>query len=411
MGPQMKRHQITRLGLQGDGIADGPVYAPLTLPGDLVTGDLDGNRLLNVKIEKPSPDRVSAPCRHFRSCGGCQLQHASDDYLAAWKTEIVTSALAAQGLETTYLPISISPANSRRRATFAARRTKKGATAGFHAKASGVVVEIPNCQLLDSRVLAALPVAKALAQIGASRKHEISVSVTFSENGLDVACKGGKPLNGQLGLELAVIAETYMLARLTWQDEVIVVRTAPAQYFGDAQVVPPAGAFLQATGHAQEALVEDVTSFLAGAKHVVDLFAGCGTFTFPLAKRSEVFAVEGDAEMIKALDSAWRQTQGLKPISTAARDLFRRPLLPDELDKFDAVVIDPPRAGAEAQVAEICKTKIPKIAYVSCNPISFARDAKTLVKHGYTLGPLRVVDQFRWSTHVELAALLYTPLG
>ena len=400
----MAQYTITRLGQQGDGIAEGPIYAPLTLPGEIVTGDLQGDRLENVRIETPSPDRVSAPCRHFRTCGGCQLQHASDAFVANWKREIVRSALSAHGIEASVQDIETSPAKSRRRATFAARRTKKGAMAGFHAKGSDVIVEIPDCQLLAPDVLSAIPAAKDLAITGASRKNGIDVAVTATLNGLDVCVSGGKPLDGPLRVELAHIAEKHDIARLTWDDETIVTRHPPELAFENARIQPPPGAFLQATEQGQSDLLRRVTRIIGDARRVVDLFAGCGTFALPLGKGAEVHAVEGAADMIAALDAGWRRTPGLKSVTHEVRDLFRRPLMPDELAGFDAAVIDPPRAGALAQVSEICAAQLPRIAYVSCNPTTFARDAKTLVSSGYTLGEIGVVDQFRWSTHVELVA-------
>ncbi|BBU59177.1 hypothetical protein KU6B_54420 [Mameliella alba] len=180
----------------------------------------------------------------------------------------------------------------------------------------------------------------------------------------------------------------------------------PHQQFGTALVTPPPGAFLQATATGQEALLSAVLEALAGAKHVADLFAGCGTFALPLAELARVHAVEGDRAMTAALDKGWRQGQGLRHVTTEARDLFRNPLLPDELKRFDGAVIDPPRAGAEAQVAELARARVPRIAHVSCNPVTFARDCARLVAAGYRLDWLQVVDQFRWSTHVELVAAL-----
>ncbi len=400
----MTCYTITRLGQQGDGIADGPIYAPLTLPGEIVSGELEGNRLHNVKIESPSPDRVAAACRHFRSCGGCQLQHGSDTFVADWKTGIVAQALAAHGLEAEFLPISVSPPRSRRRATFAARRTKKGAMAGFHTRASDVIVEIPECQLLHPDLMAALPVAEALARVGASRKNGINVAATLSTGGLDLAVTGGKPLDGPLRIELAALAGAHGLARLAWEDEIIVTRHAPQQVFGTARVEPPSGSFLQATAEGQAALLAEVESITRGAKRIVDLFAGCGTFSLPLAMNAEVHAVEGEADMIAALDAGWRKTPSLRQVTHEVRDLFRRPLLAEDLSGFDAAVLDPPRSGAQAQTTELCRAGITTLAYVSCNPTSFARDARELVSHGYHLGPIRVVDQFRWSTHVELVA-------
>lgn len=395
---------IIRLGHQGDGIADGPVYAPLTLPEEVVTGDLTGERLENIKIVTPSPDRVTPPCRHFKSCGGCQLQHASDSFLAEWKEEIVRTALEAQGLTTEYLPIHVSPPQSRRRAALSVRRTKKGALSGFHARASDVIVDIPDCQLLHPDLVAARPAAEALAQVGASRKQALTVQLTLSDAGIDVHVEGGKPLDGPLQIELAALAGRFDLARLSWADEVIVTRHAPVHRFGGVAVVPPPGAFLQATIEGEQALQQDVARIVGGARRVLDLFAGSGTFALPLARNAEVHAVEGDSAMLTALDAGWRKAQELHGVSHEARDLFRRPLMPDELARFDAAVIDPPRAGALAQIAELCASEIPVIAYVSCNPVSFARDARQLADAGYALRSLRVVDQFRWSAHVELVA-------
>ncbi|MFA3920035.1 class I SAM-dependent RNA methyltransferase [Ruegeria hyattellae] len=397
-------YHIERLGHQGDGVAVGPIYVPRALPGERVSGVLDGRNLTDIRIEEPSEDRVKPPCRHYRACGGCQLQHASDGFVANWKQEVVRTALAAQGAEADLRPIHTSPAASRRRATLAVRRTKKGALAGFHGRASGVITEIIDCQLLDPALLRAIPVAEALAQLGGSRKGALAVTLTLSDAGLDVAVRGGKPLDGPLELALAQATEHHGLARLSWEDEEIAMRDPPTQHFGTATVLPPPGAFLQATKDGELTLLEAVSEAVGDAKRIADLFAGSGTFSLPLSRKAEVHAVEGDREMTRALDAGWRKASGLKKLTTEARDLFRRPLMPDELAKFDAVVLDPPRAGAEAQVAEIAASRVPVLGYVSCNPVSFARDAKTLIDAGYALNWVQVVDQFRWSSHVELAA-------
>ncbi len=197
---------ITRLGQQGDGVAEGPLFAPRTLPGEVVSGIVSGSQLTEVRIETPSETRVQAPCRHYKSCGGCQLQHASDAFVADWKVEVVKTALRAQGLETEFRPIHTSPSRSRRRATLTVRRTKKGAMAGFHGRASDVITPIPDCQLLDPALIRAIPLAEELAMAGASRKAPLSVTLTTSEVGLDVMVREGKPLDGSLRLELARIA-------------------------------------------------------------------------------------------------------------------------------------------------------------------------------------------------------------
>ncbi|EEW58314.1 MAG: class I SAM-dependent RNA methyltransferase [Tritonibacter mobilis] len=404
------RATIERLGHQGDGIASGPLFAPRTLPGEIVTGVVQGQSLTDIRIEQPSEHRVQAPCRHYKSCGGCQLQHVSDDFVAQWKTDIVRNALLSRGLETEFRPILTSPAHSRRRATIAVKRTKKGAMAGFHGRASDVITEIPDCHLLAPDLMAALPMAEDLAIIGASRKAPLSVTITTSEVGLDVLVRNGKPLDGPLRIQLAQAVERHKLARLTWDDEPLGMEQPPTQRFGVARVCPPPGAFLQATPEGEAALVSAVRDAVGGARRIVDLFAGAGTFSLPLATGAEVHAVEGEREMMQALEQGWRKAQGLKKVTTETRDLFRNPLLVEDLRKFgqvyDAVVIDPPRAGAEAQVQELAKAKLPTISYVSCNPITFARDAEVLVSAGYRLNWVQVVDQFRWSSHTELAASL-----
>jgi 23S rRNA (uracil1939-C5)-methyltransferase len=249
-----------------------------------------------------------------------------------------------------------------------------------------------------------MPVAEALAMQGASRKGALAVTLTQSREGLDVSVTGGKPLDGPLQQSLAQVAQAHHVARLSWDGDVIAMAAPPTQVFGAAKVVPPPGAFLQATDAGEAALVAAVCEIAEGATCVADLFAGCGTFSLPLARRAEVLAVEGDGDMVQALDQGWRGAIGLKHVTSVARDLFRRPLLVDELEKFDTVVLDPPRAGAAAQVAELAKAQVARIAYVSCNPVTFARDARCLTDAGYTLEWLQVVDQFRWSVHTELVA-------
>lgn len=400
----MAEFTIERLGHAGDGIAAGPIYVPRSLPGERVAGTVDGQNLKDVKIIEPSPDRVSAPCRHFKSCGGCQLQHASDPFVATWKVDLVRRALDAHGLEADFRPISTSPPQSRRRAGFAARRTKKGATVGFFARASDVIVEIPECALLTPGLRAGAEVARSLAVIGASRKATLSVMITDSTAGLDVSVAEGKTLNAGLRGDLAALGEAHGFARLSWNGEIVALRVPPTQFFDGIAVTPPPGAFLQATQHGEVALLTAVKEAAGSAAHIIDLFAGCGTFALPLARRASVHAVEADPEMLSAMDHGWRHAEGLKKLTTETRDLFRRPLMPDELRHADVVVLDPPRAGAQAQIKELTASTVPRIAYVSCNPITFARDAAQLVRAGFTLDWIQVVDQFRWSAHVELAA-------
>lgn len=401
---------IMRLGHLGDGVAEGPVYATQVLPGEVVDGTLTGDRLTDIRIVTPSVHRVRPPCAHARTCGGCLMQHAGDAFVADWKLGIVKGALAGQGLDAPFRPVVTSPPRSRRRATLTARRTKAGALIGFHARGSDLLVDVPQCQLLHPDLMATLPALITLTRVVGSRSGEVSFQITRTLAGPDVLIAGGKELDSALRLDLARMAETFGLSRLTCHGEVIALRAAPMQRFGRALVAPPPGAFLQATEEGERALLRSVSDALAGPmRKVADLFAGVGTFALPLAERAEVLAVEGDPAMVTALEKGWRQADGLKRLTAEARDLFRRPLEPDELRGFDGVVIDPPRAGAEAQTAALAASKVPVIAAVSCNPVTFARDARVLVAAGYHLDWVQVVDQFRWSSHVELVARFSRP--
>lgn len=400
------RLTIERLGHLGDGIAAGPVFVPMALPGEVVEGEIEGGRMAAPKIITPSPDRVRPTCPHYRACGGCALMHASDAFVAAWREDVVRTALAAQGIEPPLRPAITSPVRSRRRATLAGRRTKKGAIVGLHGRASGTVVEVPECLVLHPDLTAALSALGEITAAGASRKGEVALALTRGEGGLDLAVTGGKPLEQSLFATLSAIAGRADLARLTWNGEIVAGRRAVAQRFGNARVVPPPGAFLQATDAGEAALVAAVREAVGPARRIADLFAGAGTFSLPLSEAAEIHAVEGETAMLAALDAGWRQARGLQRITTEARDLFRRPLMPDELKRHDAVVVDPPRAGAEAQMREIAASPVRIVAAVSCNPVTFARDARILTGAGFALDWVQVVDQFRWSPHVELAARL-----
>jgi 23S rRNA (uracil1939-C5)-methyltransferase len=398
---------IDRLGHRGDGIAPGPLFVPLTLPGEVVAGEITGDRIETPKIVTPSPDRVRPPCSHFKTCGGCALMHASDAFVADWKAGVIATALAAHGLEAPIRPTATSPARSRRRATLAGRRTKKGALVGFHARRSDTIVPLTECHVLAPRLFQLLPTLAEITQLGGSRSATLSFALTLTETGIDCAVTGGKPLDGPLRAALPRFRDR--IARLTWGDDPVYAEAAPILPMGKARVTPPPGAFLQATAEGEAALLSAVAEALNGASRLADLFAGCGTFALPLAGKAPVHAIEGDATLLAALDHAVRHAQGLRPVTTEIRDLFRNPVDAADLARFDGIVIDPPRAGAEAQTAQIAAAQVPRIAMVSCNPVTFARDAAMLIAAGYRLNWVQPVDQFRWSPHVELAASLSLP--
>ena len=392
---------VERLSPRGEGLADG-VTIPRTLPGETVEGAVEAGRMAAPRILSPVAERVRAPCPHYGACGGCALQHGSDAFVAEWKADRVIGALRARGIDGEVARVRTSPPNARRRATLSARRLKSGPIAGLHARASDTVIRIPDCRLLLPSLIAAIPAAEAAAALGASRKGELSVTLTDSEAGIDMAVIGGRdPGPG----ERAALAERFDLARLAWDDEVL-TRRPPVQRFGTAAVVPPPGAFLQATREGEAALREAAVEGLEGCRRVADLFAGCGTFALPLAARAEVHAVEGEAAMLAALDAGWRGGTGLRRVTVEARDLFRRPLRAEELRDFDGVIMDPPRAGAEAQARMLAEGGPGRVVMVSCDPASFARDVSILAAGGYRMGPVTVVDQFRWSPHVEMVAML-----
>ncbi|WP_299906520.1 class I SAM-dependent RNA methyltransferase [uncultured Paracoccus sp.] len=402
----MSRWTIERLGRRGDGVASGPdgrVLAPLTLPGEEIEGEALEGRIAAPRILTPSPDRVRPVCGHYRACGGCSLMHASDGFASNWKRQVVETALAAQGITAEVEAVLTSPPRSRRRAVLSGRRTKKGALLGFHARASDVIADITNCHVIRPEIQSVLPLLRRIVIAGASRSAELSISVIHGPAGLDVAVIGGKPMTPDLLQTLAALADEGDLARLDWDGEAI-TRRPPALPLGRALVVPPAGAFLQATAEGEAALRQAVLEMTTGARRIVDLYAGIGTFTLPLLEHAEVNAVEGLAAPLDSLMAGWRRASGLQQLNVATRDLARNPLLAEELAPFDAIVIDPPRAGALEQARQIAKSRVDRVAFVACDPVNFARDARILTESGFDLVRLLLIDQFRWSPHVETVA-------
>ncbi|MBK0401272.1 class I SAM-dependent RNA methyltransferase [Limibaculum sp. M0105] len=399
---------IDRLGAQGDGVAEGgTLFVPFTLPGERVRVIRQGTRARLAAVLEPAPDRIAPVCSHFSTCGGCALQHASDDFVAGWKREMVAAALASRGIADVEIRTTrTSPPASRRRITLSARRTRKGSCVGFHEGQSEALVSITECPVANPSLPAAIPALNELVERAASRKGEVRITLTASEGGVDAAVEGVKPLDGPGRALLAGVAARAGLARLAVAGEVVVTLKDPAQTMGRARVIPPPGGFLQATREGEDALAAAVREAVGDAPRIADLFAGCGTFALRLAETAEVHAVEAEGPALAALDAAWRQAQGLRRVTTERRNLFHRPLLAAELGRFAAVVMDPPRAGANAQAERLAGAGVPRLAMVSCNPATFARDARILVDGGYRIDWVQPVDQFRWSSHVELVAAM-----
>jgi 23S rRNA (uracil1939-C5)-methyltransferase len=404
------RLTIARLAHRGDGIADtpagGPVYVPYTLPGEIVTvepapGQPDRRNLLTV--ESASPERVAPICPHFGVCGGCAMQHWQRHRYLEWKRELVVTALAQAGIDADVDAPIDAHGDGRRRATFHARRGSGAAVqVGFSAARSHDVIPIDACPVLAPSLDGALSAARAIAEALGSQGKPLDIQVTATEGNLDIDVRGSGPLDAARTASLARVAQTHRLARLTRHGELVVQNAAPVVTTGRAKVVLPPGGFLQATAAGEATLAELVLAHAGKAKSVADLFCGIGPFALRLAERTRVAAFDQDAAAVAALKQAAATTSGLKPVEAAARDLFRRPLVAQELSRFDAVVFDPPRQGAQMQAVELTKSKVPVVIAVSCNPATFARDAKLLLDRGYRLTRVTPVDQFRYSPHVEI---------
>ena len=375
-------------------------------PGDAVE-IIDGAEGRELRLAaRISALRQKPPCPAFGRCGGCRLQHIQDDFIASWKRDVVVQTLESAGLDGGVVePTRTVSAASRRRAKFALQRTKNGHLIGFRGHASHNIVNGEACAILAPALREAMPLLAAIALTGAPRKRALAVTATLSETGLDVAIEDGKEPDLALRAALAAKAEEADLARLIWNGELIAERRPPVQQFGTARVTPPPGAFLQASPEMERIALDIITEALGTARQMADLFCGCGTFTLPLLARAAVTAHDSDPAMIAALDGGWRRGEGLKRLTATPRDLFRRPLLPEELKGFDAVVFDPPRAGADAQARELAASVVPLVIGISCNPASFARDAATLRDGGYTLERVVPIDQFRWSAHTEVVGV------
>jgi len=388
--PVSESETILRLAGRGDGVGESGRFYPLTAPGDAVQAD--------GRVE-PGPHRQVPPCRHFPECGGCQLQHVDDEAYAGFLRDRIASALAAQGVAAPdILPAHISPPNSRRRASLTWER---GGALGFNAEASHRVVDMRECHILRPELFALVHPLRALLR-SLKPSATAGVRLTLTDQGVDLLLEKVEAEGLAAAEALGAFARDHGLARLAlddgygaqthWEPEPVTVT------LGGVPVPLPHGAFLQATAEGEAALVETVRRSVGQARIVADLFAGLGTFALALDGR--ILAAEAARDFALALKSA--AARAGRPVFVDHRDLYRRPLDASELNRFEAVVLDPPRAGAKEQAASLARSAVPGIAYVSCNPSTFARDAAALVEGGYRFDWIEPVGQFRWSTHVEL---------
>ncbi|RWM24192.1 MAG: class I SAM-dependent RNA methyltransferase [Mesorhizobium sp.] len=406
------RFTITRLGSQADGVAEtetGELFIPFTLPGETVTAAREKDRATLMSVLEASPLRIEPACRHFTECGGCAIQHLEAEAYHRWKRDKVAHALNSKGITCDIDALVPCEPQTRRRVVFTARRSEAGMLLGFVRALSSEVIPIEECPISLPEIVAKLDGLKALAELVCATTKSFRMTVTATGSGLDVAVHE----SGKLGENQRRVASNFViaqgLARLSIDAEIIIEPKKPVVTFGGIAVAVPPGAFLQATEAAEQAMADIVGRHLARAKKVADLFAGGGSFAPRLAAKSEVHAVEGDAAALSALDRAFRFASGLKRVTSERRDLFRRPLTFKELNAFDGVVFDPPRAGAEDQSKQIARSDVPFIAAVSCNPVTLARDLRILIDGGYTLKSVTPIDQFLWSPHVEAVALLEKP--
>jgi 23S rRNA (uracil1939-C5)-methyltransferase len=399
---------ITRLGNQGDGIAEtegGPVYTPFVLPGETVVAEVEGSRGRLVSIEEAAPERIAPICRHFGECGGCALQHLDRQPYLDWKRSRVVTALSMEGIDAPVEPVLAFGVRTRRRATFSALRTKGSPLLlGFRKAQSHDLIDIGECPVLLPRIEASLPGLRLLLD-DLLPAGEARILVTACDNGLDLNIEtSANPLR-PMTPAIARAAEALGIVRITLGDDPLLTTAAPKVTCGGVPVDLPPRAFLQASAEAEAAMAAIAVDALGKARKVADLFCGLGAFSFALARKAAVTAVEIDRRLIAALERAARHAQGLKPIRTLVRDLMREPLSPPELRDFDAVLFDPPRAGAIAQGRALAKSEVPVVIAVSCNPASFAKDARALIDGGYALRRVVPIDQFTYSPHVELVAI------
>jgi 23S rRNA (uracil1939-C5)-methyltransferase len=407
----VERLVIDHVGHRGDGVSvadDTAVYVPYALGGETVEaeqvhGHPDRRHLL--AVETASAERIVPFCPHFTVCGGCAIQHWQPDRYRAWKRDLVIETLKQAKFDCEVAALIDAHGAGRRRMTLHARLgTHDVLKVGFAAANSHDIVPVDRCPILDPGLDGALDAAWALAEPLIRIGKPLDIQITATLNGLDVDVRGSGALPPKMIVSLSRLAEQHRLARLTRHGELVLMRAPPVVAMGTAQVTLPPGSFLQATSLGEDTLAKLVTERCGRAKHIADLFCGVGPFALRLATRARIAAFDSDAGAVSALQKAATARSGLKSVKAEARDLFRRPLVPQELRDFDAVVFDPPRQGAQAQAQQLAASKVGTVIAVSCNAATFARDARILVDGGYKLEAVTPVDQFRHTPHVELVA-------
>ncbi len=398
---------ISHIGHRGDGCADyegRTIFVPFTAPGDHIRADVTGDRGALIEMLEPSKDRRQAPCPHYRVCGGCSLQHLTQDYYQSWQLKQFHETLKKHSVSAEIIqPLFTVEENTRRRATLSALKRRGEITLGYLAPKSHDIVDVTACLVLDPALEALLPALRILMGDLLANGDKAKISMTKVENGVDINIEGfERELTAEERGKVADWAQGANVCRVTSDGEILAQHRAPYLTIAKENIEIPPGAFLQATQMSQEKLQTLVSEALADTKGpVADLYAGCGTFTLALAHDRPIHAFEGDGHCVKALINTAHHAKGLKPVEVSKRDLADRPLMPAELKKFAGVILDPPRNGAAPQIQQITESSVPLIVYASCNPTTFARDAAQLIEASYTLKTLTPVDQFLYSAHLE----------
>jgi len=410
VGETVEVLSIVALDARGDGVADSGATVPGALPGEQARVRLAGRRAELIEVLNPSSERAAPFCSWFGSCGGCAVQHMSESLYRAWKRGLVVQALRCARIDVEVGPLIDAHGAGRRRATFHARFPHgRPDDVGFMRARSHEIVAIDGCPLFAPGMARAVEAARALAGDLRGLGKPLDIGVTDTLDGLDADLRGSGPLELTETRKLTRTAERLDLARVSNHGAVVIERRPPRLAFGRAFVALPPGGFLQATEAGEERLAEFADEAFKDAKKVADLFCGAGAFALRLARRREVFAADSDAASIAALVRGAATAPALRKIVAEPRDLFRRPLRAEELSSFDGALFDPPRAGAEAQAREFAASALPLVVAVSCNATTFAQDARLLVEGGFRLEIVAPLDQFRFSPHVEIAAVFRRP--
>ena len=394
------------LGARGDAVLDGPVYAPGLLPGEEARLEIRGERGRVLERLSAAPERVDPFCPVADQCGGCSLQHFEESAYRAWKRGLAADALSRAAIDADLAALIDAHGAGRRRITLHAQRFGRKFVFGFAERAGERIIDIHDCPAAAPKLRRAMAGLRALAEEAAPAKGRIDLSASALEPGLDIHIRGVRDIALSLRESIARRAGPQGWSRVTIGHEPIIEIAAPVVKFADTPVTPPPGGFLQATKAGEAALAAVVDAAANGAKRAVDLYAGSGAFALRLARTMPVLAVEGEAAPLNALKRAAERTAGLKPVDARVRDLALEPLSVKELEGVDLAVLDPPRSGAKAQMERLADSMVPTVCSISCNPATFARDAAILIEGGYQIdGPVVPVDQFKWTAHLELAAV------